>query len=251
MNDSPTPMADHILHPSGGLIWHWRALRERHTWWPLIHALRDWINVWSARLPPSRRSLALIGPSAGWTLPLSTLQGFDSIVAFEPDICARVLLPARLRHPHLRFDATNIFSDAGRDYFRQHYSKHAVLFCNALGQLTPDDDSAAQRWCTSLRDMLAGMHWASYHDWISTRQPADDHTTARHFAANTPIEVVLQEFWRDNEIDIFDHLTHSLAKDIPFDCIPWRLRKNQWHLIKWISQFPAIPDALSDDPLPR
>ena len=58
-------LSDHWLSPSGGLVYHLRALRHRHGWQPYADRLAGWLQAWS----PPCRSLVLIGPSAGWTLP--------------------------------------------------------------------------------------------------------------------------------------------------------------------------------------
>lgn len=233
----PTTLANHLLHPSGGLIWHWRAWLNRHHWSPLTTALRDWIRDWIAQIPPEQRSLILIGPSAGWTLPLDLFGRFDTITVFEPDIMARQLLRYRLTGTSLFFESRDVFSEGGLHYLQTHYPHHAILFCNVLGQLAPEDEEQAQSWCGQLRTSLRHHTWASYHDLISTHLPPTHFERVVNFAANTSFDTVLKHFWRVNEIEICDHHTFELTKDVRFACIPWRLRKNQWHLLQWVTHF--------------
>lgn len=239
MTLTPRRLQDHIMHPSGGLVWHWRALRNRQHWQPLQQALRQWLNAWQSALPADCNKLILIGPSAGWTLPLDILRRFDSVVVFEPDIFARSLLRIRFYPKPLHFDSIDLFSPGGLEYLGERYADHALLFCNVLGQLSPDDPMEAKQWCLSLRKDLRDCQWASYHDWASTVACPSNQSMAmksRHFPANSSLEYVLNCFWHDAEIEICDHFTESLSFDFPFDCIPWRLRKNQWHLVQWTHQ---------------
>lgn len=232
---TPVPLKSHLLHPSGGLIWHWRALRNRQYWQPLINALSHWIDDWLNQLPEHPGKLVLVGPSAGWTLPVGRLQRFESITIFEPDLLARQVWKTRLDRTRLQFDFHDVFSEGGLRYLHDAYPSHAILFCNVLGQLSPHDTDAAQQWCHSLRSQLSDRHWASYHDWISTSLPPSMHDKSLAFAAGSALASAMNSFWRDSEIEVIDHNTEALAEGVRFSCIPWRLRKNQWHLIQWVS----------------
>ncbi len=232
---TPAFLKSHLLHPSGGLLWHWRALRNRHHWQPLFAALDTWLQEWITQLPDTHRHLVLIGPSAGWTLPMDRFDRFDSITLFEPDVLARLRWRTRHEKSRLHFDFHDVFSPDGMRYLHDCFPAHAILFCNVLGQLSPTDPEDANRWCASLRTQLHDRCWASYHDWASTRQPPTAFATHRQFPAQTTLETALGSFWRDSEIEISDHNTSALSEHIPFSCIPWRLRKNQWHLIQWVS----------------
>ena len=217
----------YLLHPSGGLVWHWRALMSQGRWGSLKTALAGWLESW-APLPPR---LLLVGPSAGWTLPGGFLRRFREIHALEPDPLARQLLQQRFRSVTFRFDNVDVFAD---DSFRalSQYPDHAVLFCNVLGQLCPQDEIHAETWCARLRAAVAGMHWASYHDLISCEQPPDS-TAPGAFPVNTPLEEVLGRFWRRAGLDIHDHRTIAVARNLPFSCVPWHLSERQWHLVQW------------------
>lgn len=231
----PTKMRNQLLHPSGGLVWHLRAWQNHQNWQPLKKALSEWLNDWIDTFPPQQKSLVLVGPSAGWTLPLDQLKRFTHISVFEPDILARQLLKLRLRHTRLQIDSVDIFAPDGLEYLRTHYADHAILFCNVLGQLSPDDPTLAESWCQSIMQTLNAHHWASYHDLISTQQAPFQTQTHHKFPPDTSIENILSAFWRESEIEICDHQTHWFTQTHSFACIPWQLRKSQWHLVQWLS----------------
>lgn len=231
----PEKMQDHLLHPSGGLVWHLRALQNLRYWRPLRNTVQLWLHQWMHGLPAHCQSLVLVGPSAGWTLPWNTLQHFSHIAVFEPDIVARQILRVRCRSRDLRFDDTNVFSPGGLEYLCTHYPDHAILFCNVLGQLSPDDEEQSAPWCQHLTHTLADQHWASYHDLFSTRQAPLRALSASEFSAGTSVETIARIFWRDSEIEICDHGTQYFGLSHSFACIPWRLRKSQWHLVQWVS----------------
>lgn len=232
---APPLIKSYLLHPSGGLIWHGRALRNRRHWQPLIVSLSHWLEDWLNQLPETPQGLVLIGPSAGWTLSAHTLQRFASITIFEPDLLARQCWKSRIEQSRLHFDFHDIFAKEGLQYLHDVYSSHAILFCNVLGQLSPDDSEVARQWCQSLRLQLADRHWASYHDWVSTSARPVNYEKSLTFSAGSTLESAMNSFWRDCEIEVIDHNTEALAEGVRFSCIPWRLRKNQWHLIKWVS----------------
>lgn len=236
----PRKMVSHLFHPTGGLRWHWRALRQGSHWKPLQQSLNTWIAHWLQTLPPATNTLILIGPSAGWTLPVKSLQRFAAVVAFEPDIFARQLLRQRISRQRLKFDPHDLFSPGGWAYLNAKYSDAAILFCNVLGQITPLEAETARTWCHDLQNSLQQHHWASYHDLISTAQAPDVQAQSVKFAAGCAIENIIANFWRTNEIEICDHNTETLGFSHDFHCIPWRLRKNQWHLIQWIIHSPTI-----------
>ena len=86
MNSDCPPLADHLLAPSGGLVYHLRALRHRHGLWaPFQRVVADWLAGWQ----PGRRELVIVGPSAGYALPAGFLRRFERVTALEPDPLAR------------------------------------------------------------------------------------------------------------------------------------------------------------------
>jgi hypothetical protein len=75
-----------LLHPSGGLVYHWRAWRWRRTPWAPFHdQVRRWLTDWR----PEAGQLVLVGPSGGYALSSQFLERFRKITVLEPDDLAR------------------------------------------------------------------------------------------------------------------------------------------------------------------
>ncbi|GAA5176466.1 hypothetical protein GCM10025771_11240 [Niveibacterium umoris] len=225
-------LANHLMHTSGGLRWHLTALRRRAREWSAFrNTLAHWLDAWR---PPCAR-LLLIGPSAGWTLPDALFTRFDEIRVLEPDPLARLALARRIASPRLHFDTLDVFAPGGLATLRTQYADHAVLFCNLLGQVAPDGDNAA--WYAGLRQALAGLHWASWHDIASSARPVDRHGV-QTIAAGTPFDALIAHFWQGGTIEVTDHGSFALAHGEAFACTDWPLRDDQHHLVGWISHTP-------------
>lgn len=101
MPHAPHQLRDHLLDPSGGLVYHLRAARHRHGLWAPFHAsVAGWLADWQ----PRRRELLIVGPSAGYALPDGFFTRFAQVTALEPDPLARWLLRRRADAAQLRFD---------------------------------------------------------------------------------------------------------------------------------------------------
>src|SRR5215216_4794788 len=80
LRSAPTAMS--LFTPSGGLVYHARALRHRSGLWaPFRRAVDEWL---AEALPPADE-LILVGPSAGHCLPLERLARFRRLLVLEPD----------------------------------------------------------------------------------------------------------------------------------------------------------------------
>ena len=155
--------------PSGGVIWHWRALWRRRYWSDFIGEIEKDLAQWH----PPHDSLLLLGPSAGWCLPDSFLTRFKVIHAIDLDPLAERLF--RFNHgralarsdTQLTFTLENIFETLDRELER--FSDHAILFPNMLGQhiFHEADSDKARRDIERIKDKLKHRHWASIHDRLS------------------------------------------------------------------------------------
>lgn len=237
-DELPAPLAvprlsNHLLHDSGGLRWHLTALRQRHrAWRRFADTLEAWLGDWQ----PRSDQLLLVGPSAGWTLPDSLLARFARITVLEPDPIARLLLARRLRGRALRFDTLDVFAPGGLEALRARYADHAVLFCNLIGQLAPDDGCAA--WCETLREALAPLEWASWHDLAASTR-AVDQPGAQQIPAGECFETLVGRFWQGGTVEVMDHGSFSLAAGQSFACTDWTVRRAQHHLVGWLTHRPA------------
>ena len=163
-----------LARPSGGLVYHWRALRHGHKWRPFREQIADWLQNW----PPRSKQLLLIGPSAGYTLPTEWLAKFEQVVAYDLD----PLAPALFRWQHakvpIRFEKQDMFWHQGNLSLRslqkalRDHPDAAMLFSNVLGQVLLEGQASESQWYSFLKDLrrqLQGREWASYHDLFSTK----------------------------------------------------------------------------------
>ena len=68
-----------LFNPTGGLVYHWRALRYRNSLWaPFRQAISRHLDAWD----PPEKELVVLGPSAGYTLPPDFLERFDRLWFF-------------------------------------------------------------------------------------------------------------------------------------------------------------------------
>lgn len=221
------------MSSAGGLRYHWRALRYRRVRWRgFRQVVAGWLSAWR---PPCGQ-LILVGPSAGHTLSLGALGGFDDIVALEPDPLARAWLRRRALPLRLRFDpVVPLTSGEGLASLVDRYPQAAFLFCNLLGQIAPPQASG---WHLPIGRSLGSRHWASYHDVISTHRapkpgaPAEVHSDG-------PLETVLTQFWGGGEIVLVDHGTFRLDGGTPARYAVWPLTAHRYHLIEWVTHAPG------------
>ena len=227
MAAAPPQLRDHLLDPSGGLIYHLRALRHRRGRWAPFHAV---VAGWLAGWQPGRRELLIVGPSAGYALPAGFLARFDAVTALEPDPLARRLLARRRDAAGLRFGRLD--SLTGADGLARLAAAHphaAVLFSNVLGQV----DAPDQDWATLLARHLGGHAWASYHDVISTSVPPL-RTTACTVEAPETLPATLARFWGGGQLEVADHRTFRLAGGGPCHYAVWPITPGRWHLVEWV-----------------
>lgn len=226
MTPSLPPLRDQLLHPSGGLVYHLRALRHRHGLWAGFHrAVGGWLNDWE----PGRRQLVLVGPNAGHALPAGLLGRFDEVVALEPDPLARWWLARRPDARRLRFVARDCLARPdGLAGLASAFPDAAVLFSNVLGQLPAPGGS----WSGLLRRHLARQPWASYHDVASTER-APQCTTPLTLNGGDDLDATLARFWHGGTLTVSDHETFQLGGQGPFSYVPWPITPERWQLVEW------------------
>lgn len=229
MTPSLPPLRDQLLHPSGGLIYHLRALRHRHGLWRSFHGVvAGWLDAWQ----PERRRLVLVGPNAGHALPAGFLARFDEVLALEPDPLARHWLARRPDAARLRFVARDCLSTPdGLAGLASAFPDAAVLFSNVLGQLPAPEAT----WSSLLNQHLAGQPWASYHDVASTERPPQC-TTPVTLAGKDDLETTLARFWQGGTLTVSDHETFQLGGRGPFSYVPWQLAPGRWQLVEWTAR---------------
>jgi len=215
-------LADH----SGGLTYHWRALRYHNTLWaPFCKQVGHWLLAWR----PPQRHLLIVGPSAGYSLEPGFLAGFDEVTILEPDPLARRLLARRFPRVVFRHGTLDCMSSLeGPDFLAAEYPDCAILFSNVIGQRLED---APDGWAQALREALSGHSWASYHDVIST-EVAPAVRAPVFLPQEHCLEDMLGRFWSSGgELVLHDHLTFSA---IPVhEYAIWQLLPSRFHVIGW------------------
>lgn len=197
-------LTDHWLSPSGGLVYHLRALRYRRGWQPYTAQLAGWLKAWS----PPCRALVLIGPSAGWTLPAAFLARFAPVHVLEPDPLARRLLGRRF--PDAAFEFGRLDCLADRDGPLRLARKHpdaALLFANVLGQQV---GAAVLAEPAGLRRALAAHHWASCHDVLSAGL-APLAAVPKTLPPGLDAAALAERLWGGSGIEVCDHDTLGLG----------------------------------------
>lgn len=222
MNSPP----GHLLSDSGGLAYHWRALRHRHLWQPFIANVAQWLEAWN----PPQDELVIIGPSAGYTLDARFLGRFAQVIILEPDPLARALLRRRFPLVRFRHDPLDCFAGLhGPLALRQQYPQAAFLFANSIGQQLARLDS---RWPAHLLSALQDCSWASYHDVLaSSRAPFT--TGARLSQDGESLEQLLAAFWSGGELEVFDHGSFGVLPAAWHAA--WSITPQQHHLVGWTS----------------
>ncbi|MBS0345377.1 MAG: hypothetical protein JSR69_02865 [Proteobacteria bacterium] len=235
-------LRDHLLDPSGGLVYHLRAWRHRHGRWAAFHAaVAVWLEKWRITEP----ELVIIGPNAGYALPDGFLGRFTSVVALEPDPIARHLLARRRDATALRFDRLDCLrTPDGLARLATRFPDAAFLFSNVLGQVA----APVEDWSVLLGRHLSERNWASYHDVASTVTAPGCRETLTVIETES-LEATLARFWPGQAITVTDHATFRLGDSGPFAYVPWPIDGSRWQLVEWaVHQAQAqvltrLPDA--------
>jgi len=236
-----------LFSPSGGLLYHARALRYRAGLWaPYRAALAAWLEP---RLPPAEE-LILIGPSAGHCLPAAQLSRFQKVLVLEPDPVARRLLALRLAPAKLHFEHRDLLLQpllsgaVGIDALLDRHPRASVLFCNLLGQLLcdlPDAQEARFKAAFAQRVLprLLGRSWASIHDrWSLDRDAAEPNPAALSFP-NCPSDQELGVAYfgpSGAPITALDHAAAGLFPEgWPRSYFSWQITPRALHVIEAVN----------------
>lgn len=233
-----------LVTPSGGLVYHLRALRYRgNLWLPFRRALADWL---AQHLIPSD-VLVLVGPSAGHCLPLEQLGRAERLVVLEPDPLARRLLAQRLAPRTLLLESRDLLlqpllsGKPGLDAVLERWPNASVLFCNVLGQLHFGLDDAQQARLVSefrcrLWPALRGRTWASFHDrWSFDAPSLPPHSGSLYFERLPNDEQLADAYFGPGQqaVTALDHGTTELFPEtLPRDYLSWQITPRALHLVE-------------------
>lgn len=222
-----------LLHPSGGLLYHFRAWRWRRSRWLPFHSeVARWLDAWH----PDSHHLVLIGPSGGYALNARFLDRFQRITVLEPDALACHLLRKRFADFKFEFAESHWLTQPdGGHLLAQRYPDAAFLFCNLLGQKLVGQGARHDRqaWLAALQTALQQREWASWHDLASTsRRP--DRFGQLSLPRAEPLDDLLTRFWIGGMLEIHDHECSGMLANSPRHYAIWSLAPSHYHLVEWL-----------------
>jgi hypothetical protein len=238
-----------LLSQSGGLVYHFRAWRYHSTLWqPFRQELKTWLEQeWN---PPKGQPLVLIGPSAGWCLPVQFLEKFPQVVAYDLDPFALFLLKKRMKGVNLSTvtsDALGVLDHPTGDSLRRLITSAplqnaSILFCNLWGQLYFDDELEKNlpAWRIELEKILAGRNWASFFDRLSGAVPPDIRSSTRDSSGSLSDAALLDTLYSASQgalqkpVELQDHSTGDYFAKNPRRHLSWELEPGRFHLIECI-----------------
>lgn len=229
-------------NPAGGIRYHLRARRHRtQLWSDFRRDVEHFFEAWH----PAAKTLAIIGPSGGYCLPLPLVARFERILCFEPDPIARFVLSRRLHTVSGSRTITWVTRDAWIEPILQGRpapiaagtGDTALLFSNFIGQLTflvdePLWPDFRNRWQAQVWPLLEHMPWASFHDRLSGPiAPTID--PARHSGTRLDDSQLLQLYASHHAGELLDHLSGELLPaGRRYGYFHWPLIPDQHHLIE-------------------
>lgn len=218
-------MINKIFSASGGISYQVRAAWNRKRWHPFCEFIDGCINEALAVLEKKfegaevarTKTLVLIGPNAGYTLPHRLIEYFSNIIVIEPDPLAFALFTIRfhrqttwlsqdffglnlsqkilLNKNKLKGSALSKQPDAKKlNQLFASYPNAVFLFCNILGQLpvilreqkNVDVELYMKELGVVFKEASKNHLIASYHDRFSRdlRKPNEytDHLTGDLFS---------------------------------------------------------------------
>lgn len=222
-----------LLSPSGGLVYHARALRASEgRWKPFRTSIEKWLGEWN----PNAKGLLLIGPSGGYSLPTAWLARFERIVAVDFDPLARRIFEGRHRECRIeRWIVEDLFPTGpwGLDLapmraLLNEHPDHAILFSNVLGQLALDapDERRIEAGLGQLRALLEGRLWASYHDRLSSPVRPDLPRDVHH---RDDVRLA-HDAYAGGELS--SHGTGGIGRGLACKLFAWECQKGYWNLIE-------------------
>lgn len=258
-----------MLSPSGGIVYHLRALSQRLGFrglWKgdLWQGTRD---IASTELKTflnrhEVRTLLLIGPSGGYLLDpgLFCETSVHRLLVSEPDRLARLIFRWRFRQSRSGIETITFDGRADRiPFFRRgscadlrqeltdlqrRYDGHlGVVFWGVLGQIAlhrSEWTCTAHEGAANFRIILEGIPWASLHDSLSTRlhsSYSQRQTTAPPLRFETGIAARAHEIVALNLMShsATDHETDWIDQHGPVTAFYWPLSASRLHWCHWFT----------------
>ncbi len=210
----------------GGLVYHYRAWRySKKLWGEHKNQVSQFLELWN----PPRKTLVLIGPSGGYSLPLEWIGQFEKVVALEPDPVARWIF-------EMRFKRKPLWLKDFREIQRFENESYCILFCNLLGQINLETTTGIG---FLLKQLVSGRPWASYHDIFSGPAFSFEHPIQSPYGKLTIEEIKNKISVKQHAgvVELNDHATlHSFEPTDreKFLYWSWALTPNQTQLIEGV-----------------
>jgi hypothetical protein len=226
---------------SGGLVYHSRAWRHRHSHWaPFRKNLQEWLHA----SPAQSDTLLWIGASGGYTVEPATLAFYQQIVVIEIDPLARWVLKQRFSNSRLTFIGRDLFQFRHEQsdmmdfaHLLNRYPDADIWFSNILGQVPlilkkPDSDATVAA-LQKIERLVQGRNWLSYHDRLSCHQPdLQIRKTLWQSRGSAAAPALVSHFWQSTHpLEIADHNTSCLENGRPVTYLHWSITRDQHHLI--------------------
>ena len=232
---------------AGGLRYHARALRRRTTaWGEFRSSLATWLDDWQ----PASRSLALVGPSGGYCLPVPWLARFERLIVFEPDPLARWILARRLtrelhREPFITWIRVDLWIDpllrGGCVPDALLRDDTALLFSNFVGQLPflvePERwPQFLAAWREHVWPLLERTPWASFHDRVSgAERPQLSDSVPSGRLDDPQVTQLYEAAAAGRTIELLDHCSSELLPEgASYKYLDWPLTADTHHLIECV-----------------
>lgn len=228
-----------IFHYSGGIVYHWRALRNLDRLWSShLDQTRAFLEEWA----PQSKTIYLIGPSGGYSVPKEWLKRFTKIIAFEPDPSARIIFQIRNRIRTEWISKPFDFLDLKEGKI-QFEPGSAILFCNLLGQIHFDEESGFLAQAELLK-LTESHEFASYHDVLSgnyfrfewTSPTLDDEPVRAKFDVETMDPYITPDEGTP-ELNLHIHPANYLFQDeepFRYQYWEWRVTPTQTQIIEGV-----------------
>jgi hypothetical protein len=222
---------------SGGWIYHLRALRNGgkrsdSLWAQHRERVESFLKLWN----PSRKTLVLVGPSGGYSLPKVFLEGFEQVIAVEPDPLARIIFQKRFGLKNIRWVKVAFPFQNPESFTKEIPVDSSILFCNLLGQLNFRRTSEIKK---KLSAFLAPFRWASFHDALSGENLEFDTELAQQErqATLSQMKTWIYPKVSGGTLEVNAHQAPDLFSAGPqtkFYYWQWRINSKRTHLIEGV-----------------
>lgn len=223
----------YLFNPAGGLKYHWTAYRYKKYWGSFKKFLEGHLMP---STPPAKK-IVLVGPSGGYTFPVSTLDPYEEIICVDPDPLAQKYFIKN--HPEISatWVDTDFFSDPSM--IKAFFSLHAldfIVFCNFLGQWPlsiKKEDRLIELKKTLKEELMNHTLWVSYHDRVSTNIPFNL-KGARESESPIPSDELVKIYSPKSKkrVVVVDHLSLDIFPKGPRNYFVWPLKPTSFHIIE-------------------